>query len=1179
MEDEQDPSPIPFSPFSSSSRRRKLRGTGCWDGGQEWKREEEGKVSGFVSLSLVAAYDDEDVQEEEGERMDVEIHRIAIRLNPTSTVHPGPLSSARITVITSIQIICITIAAAETAQRSEQRVVATKTNRTRNNNNNNNLQETRTAIITNITKHVRREHVDRVRGYRHSHLTRLLSHSHYSLIPGVAILPSRLHLYQRHTDKTTDENLTSENWELILNLCDKVQDEGQTGAHSAIAAILKRLTHRNPNVQLYALSLTEALGKNLGIEIHRELASRAFTQGIERLIIDRNTHEKVRRRALGLVAAWTAEFENDTSLGIMEDCYNSLKAKNYKFELPSEPPPPTVDDEIRRKEEEELQRVLEMSMQDRGGWSAYSLAGGSSSSSSGAAAAGGASSSSAGAGAGAASSRAGGAAAGAGGASSAFAQPKYQAGGYVPARTPSPSVVAAQQRRQQVEYEQAQAAAAAQQRNNTPAYTASSSTPAASTSTTAPAASTTTTTTTTTSTSSTMAPGAIVTRVRALHTFEPTEPGELAFEAGDIIKVVDRGYKDWWRGQLKGRTGIFPVNYVEPLPEPTPEELAAEAQQEAAVFAQAVNIERLLNMLRGMDPQKESLADNEEVQELYRQSMALRPKIVKLIDRYSQKRADLVSMNETFVRARTIFDRMMEESLARHTGVYDQQPPYRPGPIQTPYGPPPQQQRYGPGPGPVGYGTPVQTPGVYGMPPPDAARVASPYQPQPQPQVQVQVPPYAVDPAAYGVPQQQQQQQQVQAGYGVVPQGGYAGQQPGVPYSQQGPVPYPVAAGPGPGVGTPGVGQGQQPQAQQQQQGYQQQQPQQQQQAYQQQPGAAASPQPQSVVPQAYVQAQQQQPVQHVQQQAQSPPPQQQHQQAQVQPVSQQPQAQAQPQTLAHTQPQQQQQQQQQTQPATQPATQPQPQPQAQPTQQPTQPISGPPPYAYDPSYTYADPNVQAWAQYYAQGGLDKTGAVYFVEVPGVTGPSVSVSAAGVSTNAGAGAGAGEGAVVGAQREGQGQGQLERQGSYTAQQQQEQQQVQQPQEVQPQPQPQPQALPQVQGGVHNGPRYQLTDQPASPQAQQQQQFASASAPVASSPSVYAYEGVPVQGQAQAPVSPGGSGQPAPVQSQSQSPVQSGSTPAWVLPKKTPVQPGPGQGQGEDAFAGLVGGMRGLSTGE
>jgi signal transducing adaptor molecule len=29
--------------------------------------------------------------------------------------------------------------------------------------------------------------------------------------------------------------------------------------------------------------------------------------------------------------------------------------------------------------------------------------------------------------------------------------------------------------------------------------------------------------------------------------------------------------------------------------------------------------------------------------------------------------ADLVSMNESFVKARTIFDRIMEDSLARHT--------------------------------------------------------------------------------------------------------------------------------------------------------------------------------------------------------------------------------------------------------------------------------------------------------------------------------------------------------------------------------------------------------------------------------------------------------------------------------------------------------------------------------
>jgi hypothetical protein len=51
-------------------------------------------------------------------------------------------------------------------------------------------------------------------------------------------------------------------------------------------------------------------------------------------------------------------------------------------------------------------------------------------------------------------------------------------------------------------------------------------------------------------------------RVRALHTFEPTESNELGFEEGDVIMVVNRDYKDWWRGQLRGRTGYFPANYV-----------------------------------------------------------------------------------------------------------------------------------------------------------------------------------------------------------------------------------------------------------------------------------------------------------------------------------------------------------------------------------------------------------------------------------------------------------------------------------------------------------------------------------------------------------------------------------------------------------------------------------------
>lgn len=167
---------------------------------------------------------------------------------------------------------------------------------------------------------------------------------------------------------------------------------------------------------------------------------------------------------------------------------------DYRFDAPNEPPPPNVDDEIRRREEEELQRVLELSVQDKGGqskWSDYTLT----------------SSGATGANQGQSSSQ-------------PYRAPPAESG-YVPASAVPPQVHV--------------------QTNTAPARHPPSHDIVSPVNPT---------------------PSVLVTRVRALHSFEPTESGELAFERGDIIKVVDRGYKDWWRGQLRGRTGIFPVNYV-----------------------------------------------------------------------------------------------------------------------------------------------------------------------------------------------------------------------------------------------------------------------------------------------------------------------------------------------------------------------------------------------------------------------------------------------------------------------------------------------------------------------------------------------------------------------------------------------------------------------------------------
>ncbi|KAJ7022635.1 hypothetical protein C8F04DRAFT_1310600 [Mycena alexandri] len=207
-----------------------------------------------------------------------------------------------------------------------------------------------------------------------------------------------------------------------------------------------------------------------------------------------------------------------------------------------------VDDAIRRREEEELQRVLEMSVRDRGGRQAYGAGAGAYEAGAGAygnnAASGGSSS---GAGGGEAY---GGSGAGGGGGVGAGV------GGYAPAAAGHGHGHGYGQERE---------------RERTPSP-ASPTTPAnANTNGGGGGA-------------GAFAEGAIITRVRALHPFTPTEAGELGFEKGDVIKVVDRGYRDWWRSQLRGRTGIFPVNYVVRIPRAT-SMVADNANAAATAFA------------------------------------------------------------------------------------------------------------------------------------------------------------------------------------------------------------------------------------------------------------------------------------------------------------------------------------------------------------------------------------------------------------------------------------------------------------------------------------------------------------------------------------------------------------------------------------------------------------------
>lgn len=48
----------------------------------------------------------------------------------------------------------------------------------------------------------------------------------------------------------------------------------------------------------------------------------------------------------------------------------------------------------------------------------------------------------------------------------------------------------------------------------------------------------------------------------ANYTYISQEPGDLTFNAGEVITVLKKE-GDWWTGKLRSNVGIFPCNYVQ----------------------------------------------------------------------------------------------------------------------------------------------------------------------------------------------------------------------------------------------------------------------------------------------------------------------------------------------------------------------------------------------------------------------------------------------------------------------------------------------------------------------------------------------------------------------------------------------------------------------------------------
>ena len=57
--------------------------------------------------------------------------------------------------------------------------------------------------------------------------------------------------------------------------------------------------------------------------------------------------------------------------------------------------------------------------------------------------------------------------------------------------------------------------------------------------------------------------------MRAKFSYAAAADDELSFKKGDQIEVLNKT-GDWWTGRLRGREGIFPVNFVKQMSKGAP---------------------------------------------------------------------------------------------------------------------------------------------------------------------------------------------------------------------------------------------------------------------------------------------------------------------------------------------------------------------------------------------------------------------------------------------------------------------------------------------------------------------------------------------------------------------------------------------------------------------------------